>query len=195
MSENQIQTGPTGPRTEEGKAISSRNAFKHGLASGQLIIPGENPDDYAALLSGFVSEYRPEGQTENLLLQEMAKSHWFKERAIRFQSIAWEITMPKLETTAVPDDLGVLIRCQSANERSFYRALKTLQAIQKERKAAKPEFVSQKPEKPKPAASESVTKDDLNELLVLIHQQAHEESCKTGEEPFEIERRLLAKLA
>lgn len=195
MSDKHIQTGPTGPRTEEGKAISSRNAFKHGLAGGQLIITGENPDDYAALLSGFLSEYQPASQTETLLVQEMAKSHWFKERAIRFQSIAWEITMPKLDTTAAPDDLGVLIRYQGANERSFYRALKTLQTIQKERKAAKPEFVSQNPEKPKAASSESLNTDDMTRLLVLVHEQAYEESRKTGEKPIDIERRLLAKLA
>jgi hypothetical protein len=40
----------TGPRTAAGKAISSQNALKHGLASGRLIIEGEDPADYQANL-------------------------------------------------------------------------------------------------------------------------------------------------
>ena len=34
----------TGPRTEEGKAATRQNAFKHGLASGQIVIPGESQE-------------------------------------------------------------------------------------------------------------------------------------------------------
>lgn len=41
---------PTGPRTQHGKLVSSRNAFKHGLASGELIVPGECRDHFESLL-------------------------------------------------------------------------------------------------------------------------------------------------
>jgi hypothetical protein len=134
MTQTQTEpTGSTGPRTAEGKARSSRNSFKHGLASGQLIIPGENAEDYEALLNGFLSDYQPANHIETALVHEIAKSYWLKDRAIRFQAIAFNITMPHLDKMAAPMDLGVLIRYQSANERGFYRALKTLQTIQKER--------------------------------------------------------------
>src|SRR6185312_4376363 len=33
------RSGPTGPSTPEGKATSSGNSLKHGLASGRVIIP------------------------------------------------------------------------------------------------------------------------------------------------------------
>jgi hypothetical protein len=159
---HQSATQSTGPRTAEGKARSSMNALKHGLASGQLIIPGEDPAVYDALLNGFLTDYRPINQIETALVHEITKAYWLKDRALRFQTIAFEITMPHLEKMAAPMDLSVLIRYQSANERNFYRAIKTLQGIQKERKsapvglelsysldqpeiekAAEPEFVSQ----------------------------------------------------
>ena len=35
-----------GPSTERGKAISSRNALKHGLRSDQPIIPGESLEEW-----------------------------------------------------------------------------------------------------------------------------------------------------
>jgi hypothetical protein len=32
----------TGPRTEQGKAVSRLNALQHGILSGELVLPGEN---------------------------------------------------------------------------------------------------------------------------------------------------------
>jgi hypothetical protein len=213
MTQTQTEpTGPTGPRTAEGKARSSRNSFKHGLASGQLIIPGENAEDYEALLNGFLSDYQPANHIETALVHEIAKSYWLKDRAIRFQAIAFNITMPHLDKMAAPMDLGVLIRYQSANERGFYRALKTLQGIQKERKSTPKEFVSQNAGNPVPApdfVSQKVEEHlksgifDPKKLpsLAAIDRQlailtaACEESAITGEDPFVIERRLAAKEA
>jgi hypothetical protein len=138
----------TGPRTDAGKSRSSQNAFRHGLSTGQLIIPGENIEDYEALLNGFLSDYQPANHIETALVHEIAKSYWLKDRAIRFQAIAFNITMPHLDKMAAPLDLSVLIRYQSANERAFYRALNTLRDLQKQRRSQPNGFVSQTPVKP-----------------------------------------------
>lgn len=42
------------PRTSHGKAICSGNSLKHGLACGRVIIPGEDPAEFEALLSGLM---------------------------------------------------------------------------------------------------------------------------------------------
>jgi hypothetical protein len=206
----QSATQSTGPRTAAGKTISSQNALKHGLASGTLFIPGEDPAVFEALLTGFLTDYRPINQIETALVHEIAKAYWLKDRALRFQTIAFEITMPHLEKMAAPMDLGVLIRYQTANERNFYRAIKTLQLIQKERK----QFVSQKqeriakytaesPESPK-SSDEFVSQkpafdlEDFPSVAELDAKMARmtaalQESELTGEDPFLIEQRIAAK--
>jgi hypothetical protein len=90
----------TSPRTPKGKKdeaapfsepkiqtrCSSRNSTKHGLASGQIIIPGEDPAAFDALLSDLLAEHQPANTTEELLIAEMAQSHWLAQRAIRLQN-------------------------------------------------------------------------------------------------------------
>jgi hypothetical protein len=36
------------PKTDEGKAVVSQNAVKHGLFAAEAAIKGENPADYEA---------------------------------------------------------------------------------------------------------------------------------------------------
>lgn len=76
----------TGPCTPAGKLASSRNSLKHGLASGTLIIPGEDQDAFDAFLSGLKDEHQPVTPTEHLLIKKMAQSYWLSQRAIRLQN-------------------------------------------------------------------------------------------------------------
>ena len=46
----------TGPRTASGKAASSQNALRHGLASGTILIPGEDPEQLAALQQALIEQ-------------------------------------------------------------------------------------------------------------------------------------------
>ena len=47
-----------GPRTPEGKAVSSQNAFSHGLTAARLVLPWENQDEFDSLLNQLVAEHR-----------------------------------------------------------------------------------------------------------------------------------------
>ena len=132
------QTGPTGPRTPEGKAISSANSLKHGLAAGRLIIPGEDREDFEALLNDLVAEHAPATPTEEMLVQQIAQSWWLMHRAIRIQNQAF------LETWCDMKKLALFLRYQTTYERAFYRALNSLKKLQKERLTPTRDFVSQK---------------------------------------------------
>jgi hypothetical protein len=132
------KTGPTGPRTPEGKAISSANSLKHGLACGRLIIPGEDRDDFEALLNDLVAEHAPATPTEEMLVQQMAQSWWLMHRALRIQNQAF------METWCDMKKLALFLRYQTTYERAFYRALNSLKKLQKDRLAAARDFVSQK---------------------------------------------------
>ena len=59
----------TGPVTEEGKAIVSNNAIKHGLFSKRLILSDEDPVEYQTLFQQLQSELAPTGVLEQTLVR------------------------------------------------------------------------------------------------------------------------------
>jgi len=100
-----------GPRTEAGKAASSKNSFKHGLASGRILIEGEDPAEFEALVADLEADYRPATETEALLVHDLAKFHWLADRAIRLQAVAFAASaLPEM-----PASLNVLIRYQTSS--------------------------------------------------------------------------------
>jgi hypothetical protein len=124
----------TGPRTPAGKLASSGNSLKHGLAAPRLIIPGENPSAFEALLADLLAEHQPASPTEELLVREIAQSWWLTQRALRFQNDCF---------TAEGVDqkrLSLFLRYQTTHERAFHKALSTLIRLKKDRARG---FVSQ----------------------------------------------------
>ena len=71
-----IQTGPTGPRTQDGKTRSSRNATKHGFyAERDYILPAEE-DEFAQQHTALMIELSPEGILEEVLASEIMTATW-----------------------------------------------------------------------------------------------------------------------
>jgi len=134
----------TGPRTAEGKLASSRNSTKHGLASSQVIIPGEDPAAFDALLNNFLEEHQPATSTEELLVKEMAQSYWLTERAIRCQNGCFT------EAGVNEKQLTLFLRYQTTHERAFYKALNTLLKLKKTHRQNQTGFVSQQRSKTAP---------------------------------------------
>lgn len=136
----------TGPRSREGKLASSRNSLKHGLASSLPIIPGEDLNDFETLLNNLLEEHQPATATEELLIKEMAQSHWLAQRAIRLQNDCF--------AGAVVDDkrLALYLRYQTTHQRAFYKALSSMLAAKKTRLKTAAGFVSQKASFPEPAS-------------------------------------------
>jgi len=75
----------TGPRTEEGKARSSRNAAIHGLCAQSPQLPGEPPDFFETLLARYNNELCPIGCLEEDLTFRMAVATQRMLRARRFE--------------------------------------------------------------------------------------------------------------
>jgi hypothetical protein len=117
----------TGPRSIAGKLASSRNSLQHGLASGTLIIPGEDPAAFDQLTAALLGEHRPTGDTETLLVHEMARSWWLTQRAIRLQNECFT------EGGIDEKRLALLLRYQTTHERAFHKALDTLLKLKRSR--------------------------------------------------------------
>jgi hypothetical protein len=134
----------SGPKTEQGKAVSSQNSFKHGLYSKAVIIPGEDPAKFEALRADLAAEHRPIGLTEEMLVDEVAQHYW---RMKRFRSLEAQIFRSKdvNENGGTTIDTGNWVQCielglfssiqraLNSAERSFYKALNTLRELQKTR--------------------------------------------------------------
>ena len=66
----------TGPRSEAGKARSSRNALKHGLSSQDVVIFGEDPDAFDELREDLFLDLEPVGALEEQLVETIAACIW-----------------------------------------------------------------------------------------------------------------------
>ncbi len=82
-----------GPKTAEGKAISARNATKHGLNSASVVLWCEKKEKYDQYLEDLTAEWEPETITELELVTALADAQWQLKRltAIRTASIDLEM--------------------------------------------------------------------------------------------------------
>ena len=80
----------TGPRTTEGKANSSKNALKHGLRSGELILQGiETEEEWAVHRDSIVASFSPVGAIELALAERVALGLWRLKRCVRAEGELW----------------------------------------------------------------------------------------------------------
>src|SRR5437773_6634832 len=76
----------TGPKTENGKQQSRRNALKHGLTAETVIEPLEDPEEYRAFEEAIVSEYAPQTPVEQELVRRLASLFWRLRRATSIET-------------------------------------------------------------------------------------------------------------
>lgn len=80
----------TGPRTAAGKARSSRNATRHGLLSGRMLLECESEDELRALRHGMRQSLRPVGEFEEELVERMVAATWRTRRSDRVEIGLWD---------------------------------------------------------------------------------------------------------
>ena len=123
----------TGPRTEEGKARSSQNARKHGLTAAQFVIAAEDREEFEEFCADLEADVSPHGPLQQILFGQLTESAW-NLRRIRLMEA--ELTAPAktyleiLNNPALTSQLDRLARHKVRIERSFYRALRELKALQ-----------------------------------------------------------------
>src|SRR5437879_1253004 len=76
----------TGPRSPEGKAASSSNAFKHGIDAASAVIPGENPADREALARSYYERCEPATPEETFLVNALIDAEWNRSRYQRIET-------------------------------------------------------------------------------------------------------------
>ena len=76
----------TGPSTPEGRAAVGLNSLKYGLYAETLILPGEDPAAFEALLDRLDAEHQPATPTEETFVSQIAMAIWRRARIQRMEA-------------------------------------------------------------------------------------------------------------
>jgi hypothetical protein len=150
----QLSTGPTSP---EGRKKVSRNAVTHGLRARHVVTVAERPAEFERLCADLEAEWDPQTHAERFLVEQMAVIQWklgrweAVESAALLQSTTVCLTFHNFEEyktedgmVRIPDTMDkredrvnrTLDRYSQFTcrlERSWYKALETLQHLQDRR--------------------------------------------------------------
>ena len=137
--------GRRGPRTAAGKARGARNALKHGMrAAKYLVLPEEDAAEFAELEAALIEELAPVGALQTVLARRVVIAAWHLARADRIEADLFEerrFADGGLGLALIRDGNGTrsfetLLRYRGAAMAEFWRALKTLKALQAEQAVA-----------------------------------------------------------
>ncbi len=127
----------TGPTTGQGKATVARNAVKSGLCSAEVVLPGEDLDEFAIMKFDYLHQIKPlSGGIERTLFDELVAAAWKLRRAQRLETELLSISgdlLGQLDDDKLQKKFDNLARHRTRLERSFYRAMKELKALQTNR--------------------------------------------------------------
>jgi hypothetical protein len=138
----------TGPRTIEGKARSARNGVRHGFRSQTVLITGDDPAEYNAMLDELTDHFVPSGLTETRAVREMADAEWRLRRVRAYQEKMLSIQIEDLKplnpyaavdhyqagayNALIRDTCFVhFLRYEAKFERQYDRAYRTLLAARR----------------------------------------------------------------
>ena len=130
-----------GPKTPDGKARAAQNALKHGLrAQKYLVLPDEDAAEFEVLEAALVEELAPVGTLQTVLARRVAVAEWRLARADRIeielfaerQSPNGDLGLALIRGGNGARSFETLLRYRGAAMAEFWRALRTLKALQAE---------------------------------------------------------------
>ena len=133
-----------GPATEEGKAISVRNNTRHGLLCQAVVITGELPEFFTALLDKLAAEHQPQTLSEMIQVEKMAVAYWRQLRTWSAEKSTHESDMMRQQSGDGPTRfarsmdtntarLASILRYETTFERQYNRALRQFEFLKAHR--------------------------------------------------------------
>lgn len=154
----------TGPRTLEGKAVARFNALKSGINSKAPIIPGEDPAELQAIITGYHQDWAPTTYLQRFLVDSLVQDEWLLHRLSRLEAEMWSHHIEDARTSSfhkLNEDAPIgdvysrtyerftrLQRRIDSTKRSYYHALTQLQHLLREPEDAPAPPVGPAPEIP-----------------------------------------------
>jgi hypothetical protein len=137
----------TGPVSEAGKAASSQNARKLGLATGNFkVLAVEDQEDFNNSLAELTAEYKPATFLERKLVEKMARHYWCSQRALVAQDLCFGTDYGLLNQEPVQKYLAVPLRYHATHDRAFHKYRQELEKLQDKRRQSATASAEVKPE-------------------------------------------------
>ncbi len=149
-----------GPHTPEGRAKSSLNSRKHGLAAKYALLPGEPTDEFQLLFDDYTAQFQPHTGVETELVEVMVIARCRLRRLLAIETNLFEVEISRREKQIdrefadLDDDsrlawvfqkladngtsIAMLIRYEGVINRSYEKALKQLLLLQSRRPTPPP---------------------------------------------------------
>src|SRR5689334_13848243 len=89
----------TGPSTPEGRAAVRLNGLKHGLCAETIVVPGEDPAEFEAMLEAYRGEYQPATPTDEFLVRQLAMADWRLLRLYRIEAAFYNLRHKEMDGT------------------------------------------------------------------------------------------------
>jgi hypothetical protein len=132
-----------GPKTEDGRAVSSQNRTTHGLARHNgtfVLLSSEDPNGFEALKAALAEEHSPTTETESILINAMAESHWLANRAQTLQNTCLDPQTGQITDATL---FSLYLRYQTTHNRAFHKCLNDLLKLRSEKRKAQNGFEAQ----------------------------------------------------
>lgn len=95
----------TGPKTEEGKAASSKNAVKHGALSSIAVAEHEDAALFESMLASLVREHDPATTIEHQLVERLAVLFWREIRLAKAEAFETKANQLNVQAKAKLNDM------------------------------------------------------------------------------------------
>ena len=128
----QNATHSCGPKTEHGKANSSKNAIKHGIFAGKLFSQTEQAErlEYDEMAAQLVDHYQPIGFKEQLLVEQIFTELVRSGRILRYEQLVLS-----QGAAFMGGALEKVLRYSTSHSRQLSRLLEELQDEQAKRQS------------------------------------------------------------
>ena len=126
----------SGPKTDQGKHNSSRNATKHGLLSKDLVVSEkEDRKEFEQLLKELIEDFQPRNRVELSLVEPVAISDWRFRRALRAEAaeIGSDPVMAFDRVLPNADETNKILRYGQTVHRQKMQVLQLLETLQQRR--------------------------------------------------------------
>jgi hypothetical protein len=131
----------TGPKSEEGRAVVSQNALKHGVFSKQVLLDSESKKDFAVFEAEFYEYFHPKGLLERLFWERALAAAWRLSRITQMESMLIDHAAKEFDSQGIievlrgydGDKLNLLSRYEISLEKVLFRSLAELKALQTSR--------------------------------------------------------------